>query len=94
MRALFSRAGYAPRIAHRCASLELMRSFAANGLGVGLSYSQPAPRQSPDGKALVVLPVTDAGVEPVVLARPANAPEPPDLPQLRVILAGLLAQIA
>lgn len=42
MRALFTRAGLVPQIAHRAASLELMRSFAANGLGVGISYSRPA----------------------------------------------------
>ncbi|MEO6301022.1 MAG: LysR family transcriptional regulator, partial [Paracoccaceae bacterium] len=82
------------RIAHRCATLELMRSFAANGLGVGLSYSQPVPRQSLDGKGLVVLPLTDAGKEPLVLARPANAVEPVDLPQLQELLSAILRRIA
>ncbi len=94
MRALFSRIGLVPHIAHRCASLELMRSFAANGLGVGISYSQPAPRQSPDGKPLVVRPIRDAGTEPLVLVQLAGGGDPAALAQLRTILAGLLARIA
>ena len=94
MRALFSRVGLVPNIAHRCATLDLMRSFAANGLGVGISYSQPAPRHSPDGKPLVVRPVRDAGTEPVVLVRVAGGPEPTGLPQLQVILTDLLVKVA
>ncbi len=46
MRMLFSRAGLMPRIAHRAHSLETMRSLAANGLGVGLSYCAPRPAGS------------------------------------------------
>lgn len=69
MRGLFARRGLAPRIAHRTATLELLRSFAANGLGVGLSYTIPVPGQSYDGAALVSRPLLDAGPgEPVVLA--------------------------
>lgn len=74
MRALFSNAGLSPRIAHRTASLELMRSYAANGLGVGISYTNPASRQSQDGQPLVTRPITDAGAEPLVLARLAGNP--------------------
>jgi DNA-binding transcriptional LysR family regulator len=68
---LFHNAGLPCHVAHRCATLDLMRSFAANGLGVGLSYTQPAPRLSHDGKPLIVRPITDAGEEAVVLACPA-----------------------
>lgn len=80
LQVLFHRAGLAFRLTHRCATLDLMRSFAANGLGIGLSYSQPAPRVSHDGMALALRPISDAGFEPVVLARIA-APEfkAPDL---------------
>jgi len=75
IRALFSQRGLTPRIAHRTATLELMRSFAANGLGVGLSYTRPAPRISADGLPLVLLPVLDAGDgEPVVLAQALGNP--------------------
>lgn len=91
MRALFSRAGLQPRLTHRCATLDLMRSYAANGLGVGLSYSQPAHRLSPDGRPLVVLPVTDAGEEPVVLAGLAGATPFPGHAALLTTLQHLLA---
>lgn len=77
MRALFSRAGLVPRIVHRTATLDLMRSFAANGLGVGLSYTNPAPRLSPDGLPLVTRPITDAGTEALVLARLSATPADP-----------------
>lgn len=75
MRALFTRAGLVPQVAHRAASLETMRSFAANGLGIGISYTRPAPSQSYDGRPLVTRPITDAGLgEPVVLVRNAANP--------------------
>ena len=90
MRALFSQRGLAAHIAHRCATLELMRSFAANALGVGLSYAQPAPRVSSDGRPFVVVPLSDAGSEPVILALPAAAPDPADLAPLRNRLAAIL----
>ncbi|MEO8245247.1 MAG: LysR family transcriptional regulator [bacterium] len=90
LRALFSRAGLQPRIAHRTATLDLMRSFAANGLGIGLSYSQPAPRISADGMPFVLLPITDAGQEPVILALPAGAADPQGLTALCRRLSDLL----
>jgi hypothetical protein len=46
-----------------------MRSFAANGFGVGLSYTRPWGRRSQDGAPLVTVPITDAGTEPIILAR-------------------------
>lgn len=76
LQVLFHAAGVSCHIAHRCATLDLMRSFAANGLGIGLSYTQPAPRISHDGKPLTLRPVQDAGSETVVLARPAATAEP------------------
>jgi DNA-binding transcriptional LysR family regulator len=74
MRALFSQRGLQPRIQHRTASLDLMRSFAANGLGVGLSYTNPAAGLSHDGKPLITRPITDAGCEPLILAHLAQNP--------------------
>ena len=70
LQALFHNAKVPCNIAHRCATLELLRSFATKGLGVGLSYSQPAPRISHDGKRLILRPITAAGTEAVVLACP------------------------
>lgn len=89
MRGLFSRAGLGPRIAHRTASLELMRSFAANGLGVGISYSRPASRHSHDGQRVITVPIADAGTEPVVLAH--TAPLTGQAAQLAQLLVPLFA---
>lgn len=89
LRALFARAGIAPRIAHRAATLELMRALAANGLGVGLSYTNPAARLSHDGRPLVTRALADAGEERIVLARMPGNP----LPDAASALPGLLRQI-
>jgi DNA-binding transcriptional LysR family regulator len=90
LQVLFHRAGVECHIAHRCATLDLMRSFAANGLGIGLSYTQPAPRISHDGRPLILRRVLDAGTEPVVLARPTNAPEPAGVAEISRFLSKLM----
>ena len=89
LQGLFHRAGVPCNIAHRCATLDLMRSFAANGLGVGISYTQPAPRISHDGKALILRSLRDAGTEAVVAACPATAP--PALAHLLPFLTALMS---
>ena len=72
---LFRQRGLTPRIAHRAASLETMRSLVGNGFGVGLSYTRPQTRQSYDGKPLVLLELSDRQVaEPVIVARSALNP--------------------
>ena len=92
MRALFTARGLPFRIAHRTATLDLMRSFAANGLGIGLSYTRPAGRRSHDGARMAIVPITDAGSEPVILARiSANALHPPAA-MLAGLIPGLLTQ--
>ena len=88
MRALFSQRGLTARIAHRTASLELMRSYAANGLGVGISYTNPVARLSQDGRPLATRLLTDAGTEPLVLAHLAANP----LSGAALALAALLPQ--
>lgn len=90
MRGLFARAGLQPEIAHRTATLDLMRSFAANGLGVGLSYTNPAARLSQDGRAFVTRPIHDAGAEALVLARLASTPETPAMAKLATLLPALI----
>lgn len=87
MRALFSARGLPFTVAHRTASLELLRSFAANGLGVGLSYTRPWGRRSQDGAGLATIPITDAGTEPVILARLAANPLPPEAEHLASLIA-------
>jgi DNA-binding transcriptional LysR family regulator len=74
MRGLFTHRGLVPVIAHSTATLDLMRSYAAHGLGVGLSYTNPAGRLSSDGKPFVTRPLRDAGSEALVLAQLAANP--------------------
>ncbi|MBS0563043.1 MAG: LysR family transcriptional regulator [Proteobacteria bacterium] len=89
MRALFTRAGLVPQIAHRAASLELMRSFAANGLGVGISYTRPAPGLSYDGQPLATRPLAGAGPgEPILLARRRGNPLGQSAERLAALIAG------
>ena len=94
LQVLFHNAGVACHIAHRCATLDLMRSFAANGLGIGLSYTQPAPRISHDGRPLTLRRVLDAGTEPVVLAFPAAAPAPIGVAEITQFLIALMTPMA
>lgn len=91
LQAIFHARGLRPRIAHRCATLDLMRSFAANGLGVGISYTQPAPRISHDGRAFTLREIADAGREAVVLARRSDAPPLPGLERVTRFLIGQMA---
>ena len=57
-RNLFDELRLAPNVAQRATSLEMMRSLAAHGVGVGISYSRPPSDISYDGKPLVTLPIT------------------------------------
>lgn len=91
LQAIFHARGLRPRIAHRCATLDLMRSFAANGLGVGISYTQPAPRISHDGRPFTLREIADAGREAVVLARRSDAPPLPGLERVTRFLIGQMA---
>lgn len=91
MRGLFAQAGLSPNIAHRTATVELMRSFAANGLGVGLSYTRALNRRSNDGAVIITKPVTDAGTEAMVLARSAANTLPPPAQKLAGLIPQLLA---
>lgn len=76
MLGLFRAQGLVPRIAHRAGSLELLRSLAANGEGVGISYSLPPGNISYDGKPLHAVPIRDRQAqEPVILASHASQPE-------------------
>lgn len=94
MRALFTRAGLVPRIAHRVASLELMRSYAANGLGIGLSYSHPAPGLSYDGLPLVTRHLTDTGQgEPLVLVRNRTNPPSASAQQVSELITAIGLQL-
>lgn len=92
MRALFTAKNLEFVVGHRTAGIDLMRSFAANGLGIGLSYTRPAGRRSHDGARLATVTITDAGTEPIVLARAAgNALQTP-AEQVAALIPGFFAQ--
>lgn len=86
MRALFAARDLPFTVAHRTASLDLMRSFAANGLGLGLSYTRPSGRRSHDGAPVITIVITDAGTEPIILARNAANPLRPEAVQLATLI--------
>lgn len=66
---LFRAQGLLPRITHRASSLEVRRSLAANGEGIGISYPKPPNTNSYNGKPRCAIPITDkAARKPVVLA--------------------------
>lgn len=90
MRALFTARGLPFQIAHRTATLDLMRSFAANGLGVGLSYTRPAGRRSHDGARMTTVTITDAGSEPIIMARVSGNALHPPAARFAALIPGLL----
>lgn len=58
MHSLFETLNITANLAHKAASLELMRSLAAHGAGIGISYSYPTTPTSYDGQPLVTIPIT------------------------------------
>ena len=60
VRGLFDKLRLSPTIKQRVRSLELMRSLAAHGAGVGISYARPPADVSYDGKPLVTVPISTA----------------------------------
>jgi DNA-binding transcriptional LysR family regulator len=75
---LFRRQDLTPRVAHRVRSLELMRSLATHGEGVGISYTRPPVAQSYDGSPLSVLAITDPDArEPLILTQAGAPPSGP-----------------
>ncbi len=57
IRRLFDQMMMNPEVMHRATSLEMMRSLAAHGMGIGLSYSNPPTAHSYDGQPLVAVPI-------------------------------------
>lgn len=58
MTTLFGAMRLMPNVGHRVRSLEMMRSLAAHGAGVGVSYSCPPGATSYDGRPLVTVPIS------------------------------------
>ncbi|WP_341864201.1 LysR family transcriptional regulator [Gymnodinialimonas sp. 57CJ19] len=68
MRDLFAQEHLAPTVCQQVTSLELMRSLAAYGGGIGISYARPPSDITYDGKPLVTIPiVTPAARSDIVL---------------------------
>ncbi|AWC20878.1 Cat operon transcriptional regulator [Aminobacter sp. MSH1] len=87
MLGLFRPLGVTPVVVHRAASTEVLRSLAANGEGVGISYSNPVAAMSYDGKPLARVPIADTHArEPIVLAYCGEQPAP--LPEIRAAILG------
>ncbi len=75
---LFRRDGLNPIVSHRAETLEIQRSLAAHGEGIGISYASPTSGFSYDQVPLVSLPIIDAdATESVVLARHGTGPTDP-----------------
>lgn len=93
MLALFRAAGVRPYVAHRAASLETLRSLAAHGEGVGLSYSRPPGNVSYDNLPVRAIPVQDddAG-ETLVLTRHGTGPVNPLMTQIMMALSDGLSK--
>lgn len=91
MLTLFRRQGLSPLVAHRAASLENLRSLAAHGEGVGISYAAPPAGTSYDGRPLVTLPIVDREAEEaVILTRHGTGPAEPSCAAAMRELAALL----
>ena len=75
---LFRGLGLRPHVVHRAASLEIMRSLAANGEGIGISYTRPPGGLSYDGRPVRAIPIHDpCAAEPIILTRHGTAPADP-----------------
>ncbi|WP_171181467.1 MULTISPECIES: LysR family transcriptional regulator [unclassified Ruegeria] len=90
---LFRRKGLRPTVAHRAASLEIQRSLAAHGEGIGISYASPPSPVSYDNRHLIGIPITDPdAAESVVLARHGTGPADPVIDQAEHVLTNRLKQ--
>lgn len=73
---IFEEAAVKMNVEHKTASLEMMRSLAAQGAGVGISYSNPPTKISYDGQPLVTIPIsTPEALANIVLIQ-SNLVEP------------------
>jgi len=63
----FHAAGLSPIVRHRTRALEVMRALAANGEGIGLSYTTPPSKAAYDGKRLISRPIRDTSCEEAIL---------------------------
>ncbi|SDD38612.1 LysR family transcriptional regulator [Ruegeria marina] len=90
MLGLFRTRGLNPVVAHRAATLELLRSLAAHGEGVGISYARPFHETSYDGMPLLCREIADPDLgESVILVRHGAGPVDGTTERAGQVLAGL-----
>lgn len=91
MQALFDRLNLRPEIIRRAASLEMMRSMAAHGNGIGISYSHPPGDTSYDGQPLRTIPIsTPEAIADIVLIWSALRAPDPQFTQIRTDIAAAI----
>lgn len=85
---IFEEAGLKMNVEHRTASLEMMRSLAAQGSGIGISYSNPPNAISYDGQPLVTIPIsTPEAVADIMLVQSALAEQSSEVMAVSELLA-------
>lgn len=68
---LFRRINAEPVVRHKVQALEVMRSLAAHGEGIGITYAGPRSGCAYDGTPLASVPIAEAFArEPIILACP------------------------
>ena len=72
---MLSRAGVAPKVAHRTSNFELVRSLVARGFGYSYLIQKPQISESYEGRRVVAKPISPPpGTEAVVIAWPRSMP--------------------
>lgn len=91
VQSVFKNESITPNVKHRVTTLELMRSLAAHGSGVGVSYTCPPGNHSYDGKELVAVPITSPQARSEIsLIWSALRQETPDFRKISKTLSGML----
>jgi DNA-binding transcriptional LysR family regulator len=91
MLSLFRQHGLNPNVAHRADSLEIMRSLAAHGEGVGITYAVPPGSTSYDGMPVHAIKIADEQAsEPIILTRHGTDPAEPVLTKAMAVLSDLM----
>ncbi|MDO9638872.1 MAG: hypothetical protein Q7J44_10045 [Pseudotabrizicola sp.] len=79
----------------RMRSLEIMRSLAANGEGVGICYTRPPGSLAYDEAKVATVAISDpAAREPVILARSSDEPDVPVVAAAFSMIAAMFAEPA
>ncbi len=86
-------AGTTPKVAARVKGFELQRAFVANGLGVAVTYTQPAAEMPYDGRPLKAVRVADdLPPQKVLLIRRQRKPLRPIVARAEEVILTALRQ--